>query len=100
MQTYLVVAIYGALVLIGGFFGFIKASSYPSLIMGGISGLLLFATSYGLHQGQDWAAQAAFVIPFILTVFFLYRFSLSHAFMPAGLMVLLGIVTLFLVWKK
>lgn len=100
MQTPIVIAIYGALVLIGGFFGFIRAGSYPSLIMGLISGLLLFGTSYELNQGKEWAIQAAFVIPFILTVFFLYRFSMTHAFMPAGLMVLLGIATLFLVWKS
>jgi uncharacterized membrane protein (UPF0136 family) len=100
MQTYIVLAVYGALVLIGGFIGFLKAGSYASLIMGAISGLLLFATSYGLHEAKEWAGQAAFVIPFILTVFFLYRFSMTHAFMPAGLMVILGFITLFLVWKQ
>lgn len=100
MHTYLVIAIYGALVLVGGLIGFAKAGSKPSLIMGGISSLLLFITSWGIYQGQPWASTAAFALPLLLTLFFLYRFSLSYAFMPAGLMVLLGIITLFLVWKN
>lgn len=100
MSTYLVIAVYGALVFAGGLMGFIKAGSLPSLIMGGISALLLFVTSYGLLNGYSWSQTAAFVIPLLLTLFFLYRFSGSYAFMPAGLMVLLGIVTLLLVWLK
>ncbi len=100
MSSYIVIAVYGAFVLLGGLMGYIKAHSLPSLIMGGISGLLLFATSYGLFQGQSWATTAAFALPLLLTLFFLYRFSQSYAFMPAGLMVVLGIVTLILVWFK
>lgn len=100
MQSYIVLAIYGALVFIGGIMGFKKAQSVPSLVMGAVSGLLLFATSYGLHQGQSWAHLASFAIPLILTLFFLYRFSLSYAFMPAGLMVVLGIITLVLLYLK
>lgn len=100
MQSYIVLAIYGALVFVGGIMGYKKAGSMPSLIMGGISGLLLLLTSYGLHQGYSWAHIAAFGLPLLLTLFFLYRFSLSYAFMPAGLMVVLGIITLLLIYFK
>jgi uncharacterized membrane protein (UPF0136 family) len=100
MQSYLVLAIYGALVFVGGLMGYKKAGSMPSLIMGGISGLLLLATSYALYQGHAWAQTVAFAIPLLLTLFFLYRFSLSYAFMPAGLMIVLGIVTLLLIYFK
>lgn len=100
MQNYLILAIYGALVLVGGLMGFKKAGSMASLIMGGVSGLLLLATSYGLYQGHSWAQTAAFALPLLLTLFFLYRFSLSYAFMPAGLMVVLGIATLLLMYFK
>ena len=100
MSTYLVIAIYGALVFVGALIGFIKANSLPSLIMGGISALLLFITSFGLLHGHTWANTAAFALPLLLTLFFLYRFSQSYAFMPAGLMVLLGIATLILVWLR
>ncbi len=100
MHSYIVLAIYGALVLVGGVIGFKKAGSLPSLLMGAISGLLLLVTSYGLHQGQSWAHTAAFALPLVLTLFFLYRFSLSYAFMPAGLMVLLGIATLLFLYFK
>lgn len=100
MSTYIVIAVYGALVFAGGLMGFIKANSIPSLIMGSVSALLLFVTSYGLLSGYSWAPIAAFAIPLLLTLFFLYRFSLSYAFMPAGLMVILGIATLIMVWLK
>ena len=46
--------IYGALMLLGGVFGFVKAGSKASLIMGIVSGILIFV-GVGL-LGQNYAA--------------------------------------------
>ena len=68
-----------------------------SLISGGISGLLLLVASYFMNQGFTWAFFLAGVISLILIVVFSIRLGKTRKFMPAGLMVGLGVVTLILI---
>lgn len=85
---------YGILTIVGGIIGYMQANSKVSLISGTISGLLLVIAGFFQLQGQGWAAILAAVVTAVLVVVFAVRFAKTRKFMPAGLMVILGIVTL------
>ena len=89
-----IVTIYAALVILGGLFGFLKAKSLPSLIMGGVGGLALIAAGYALGHGLAWGLPLALVLSAGLLVFFSLRYSRTRAFMPGGLMAILSLLTL------
>ncbi len=90
----ILVYVYAALVIIGGIFGFLKAKSLPSLIMGVIGGLGLIAAGYALGQGLAWGLPLALVFSAGLLVFFSLRYYRTRAFMPGGLMAILSLLTL------
>lgn len=50
---------YGVLALVGGILGYIKAKSKPSLIFGGISGIILILSGILQFLGQSWALWVA-----------------------------------------
>lgn len=85
---------YGILSLVGGIIGYIQAKSKVSLLSGGISGLLLIFSAYCQLQGQTWGLTLASVITGILVVFFALRLAKTRKFMPAGLMIIFGMLTL------
>ena len=85
---------YGIVSLVGGLVGYFKAGSKVSLISGGISGILLLVCSYLQTQGYDWAFLMAAAITLTLIVVFSIRLRKTGKFMPAGLMVVLGVVAL------
>ncbi|HLP91380.1 MAG TPA: TMEM14 family protein [Nostocaceae cyanobacterium] len=91
---------YGILVLIGGIFGYIKAKSKVSLLSGGISGLLIMVAAYLQLQGQIWGLNLAALIIGILVVFFAFRLVKTRKFMPAGLMIILGVLSLVVIVKQ
>jgi uncharacterized membrane protein (UPF0136 family) len=88
---------YGILSIIGGIIGYRQAASKISLISGAVSGLLLILAGLLQLQGQTWAFLFAGVITFFLVLFFAFRLSKTRKIMPAGLMTVLGIVTLILI---
>jgi uncharacterized membrane protein (UPF0136 family) len=81
-----VIALYAALVLVGGIMGYIKAESMISLMAGSFTALLLFICSYLIWRGNQVAYKIATGIVTCLLAFFGYRFFGSFKFMPAGLM--------------
>jgi uncharacterized membrane protein (UPF0136 family) len=85
---------YGILAIVGGIIGYMRANSTVSLISGIISGLLLLIAGFFQLQGQGWATILAAVVTGILVLIFTIRLVETRKFMPAGLMVFLGIVTL------
>ena len=90
----IIIYIYAALVILGGLFGFLKAKSLPSLIMGGVGGLALIAAGYALGHGLTWGLPLALVLSAGLLVFFGMRFIRTRAFMPGGFMAILSLLTL------
>jgi uncharacterized membrane protein (UPF0136 family) len=84
--------VFGALTMGAGVMGYVRAKSRPSLIAGGVSGVLLLLAGYligsssvtgGLLLGLlQSAALAARFVP---------SFRKTRAFLPAGLMALLGV---------
>jgi uncharacterized membrane protein (UPF0136 family) len=88
--TAVVIWVYGALILLGGIVGFIKAKSKPSLIAGGISGAVLLACGWAVWNdsegARDFGLWFAVALAIILMMFFAARFMKSKKIMPAGLM--------------
>ncbi|MDB9314862.1 TMEM14 family protein [Spirulina sp. CS-785/01] len=82
---------YGILSLVGGILGYVKSKSQISLISGTGSGVLLLIGAIAMLQGANWGAILATLITGVLIVTFLIRLSKTRKFMPAGLMVILGI---------
>lgn len=85
---------YGILSIVGGIIGYIQATSMVSLLSGSISGFLLIIAAYFQLQGQTWGSILAVLVTAVLVVFFAFRLAKTRKFMPAGLMTILGMLTL------
>lgn len=88
---------YGILSILGGFLGYITAGSNISLFSGSISGLILIFSAFVQLQGQSWGLALAAIVTAILIVVFAFRLAKTRKFMPAGLMTVLGMLTLALI---
>jgi len=90
-----IVLIYGFLVGAGGAMGYAKASSMPSLIAGGVSGIALVGSAIAMKG----AYSAGWWISLIVALLLLGRFgivALSKGFdmMPGGLVIILSIIVI------
>ena len=85
--------IYALLVLIGGIIGYIKAQSLVSFFMAAGFAILLGIAGWLMWKSRREGYYLAIALITFLGLFFLYRFSLSMKFMPAGFMVLLSLAT-------
>lgn len=90
------VLIYGILIAALGVMGYVKASSTPSLIAGGISGIALVGAAVAMMKG---AYTAGWWISLIVALLLLGRFgsaALSKGFkmMPDGLVIILSIIVI------
>ena len=85
--------IYGALTIIGGLIGYLKAGSKASIIAGGISGLLLLLAGYLVTSGK---IQPGFILGLVIAIALAGRFApgffSSYKFMPAGMMTILSLI--------
>lgn len=88
---------YGILVLIGGIAGYAKAKSQVSLISGSISGVLLLIAGIWQLSGNSGGNFLALVVTAVLIVVFALRLVKTRKFMPAGLVLIAGVVTLVLI---
>ncbi|NER82190.1 MAG: hypothetical protein F6K42_22040 [Leptolyngbya sp. SIO1D8] len=86
--------VYGVLSIVGGIIGFVQAGSKMSLISGAITGVLLLVAGVGLAQAQAWALGLAIAIAALLVIVFVGRLVKTRKFMPAGLMIIVGVATL------
>ena len=86
--------VYGALSIVGGVLGYVQAKSKISLFAGAGCGVLLLISALLHWQGQAWGLLAATVVTVILLIAFTRRLIKTRKFMPAGLMLILGIPAL------
>ena len=100
MQSIIAASLYGILSIIGGIIGYRIAGSKVSLISGTISGLLLLVAAYLQLQGQTWGLTISLILTSILVVVFAVRLSKTRKFMPAGLMVALGLAALIAMFSQ
>ena len=85
---------YGLLAIVGGIFGYVKAKSKLSLISGSVSGILLLIAGFMQIQGLTVGLILAKVITAILIIVFTIRLVKTSKFMPAGLMLIAGLISL------
>ena len=95
--------IFGALTIIGGIIGYVKAGSIPSIVAGAITGLFLLIAAFLLPEHRAVGLATAFFVSVLLAGYFAPKFLRTHAFMPAGMMSILsviGIVVALVAWLK
>ncbi len=85
---------YGILAIIGGVMGYAQAKSKISLIAGCGCGILLLISAILQTQGQALGLSLATAITIVLMAAFMMRFIKTRKFMPAGLMLILGVPAL------
>lgn len=85
---------YGLLSIVGGVIGYRQARSQVSLIAGIVTGLLLVLGFILMLQGNPAGMLLAQVVTAVLVLVFISRLVKTRKFMPAGLMVGAGVVTL------
>ena len=85
--------VFGALTVIGGVVGYVRAKSRASLIAGGISGALLLASGGLVATGRIHAGVVVgLVVSVALAGRFIPAFVKTRKWMPAGLMAALSLV--------
>jgi uncharacterized membrane protein (UPF0136 family) len=90
----IIALIYGILAIVGGIVGYRQAGSQMSLISGIISGILLILGVILAVQGNGVGLWLARGVSALLVAVFVVRWLKTKKWMPAGLMVSMGIVTL------
>lgn len=86
--------VYGVLAIVGGILGYAQAKSKISLLAGCGCGALLLISALLHLQGLASGLIIAAVVTVILLVAFLMRWLKTRKFMPAGLMLILGVPSL------
>ena len=95
--------IFGALTIIGGIIGYVKAGSLPSIIAGSITGVLLLIAGSLLPEHRAIGLATAFIISLLLALQFIPKFIRTGKAMPAGIMSILsviGLVVALVAWMK
>jgi uncharacterized membrane protein (UPF0136 family) len=95
MIGHVTLAIYAALLAVGGVMGFVKARSHASLVSGLLSaGFALVALGLALAKYR-WGLPLGSALAVVLFVLFGYRYALrSRRFMPSGLLAVVSLVVL------
>jgi uncharacterized membrane protein (UPF0136 family) len=95
--------IFGALTIIGGVIGYVKAHSVPSIIAGSITGILLLIAGYILPEHRAAGLVTALIVSILLAAQFVPKLIRTGKVMPAGLMSILsviGIIVVLVAWLK
>ncbi|HEV3244552.1 MAG TPA: TMEM14 family protein [Chthoniobacterales bacterium] len=101
--TKLYFLIFGALTILGGVIGYVKAGSLPSIIAGAITGVLLLIAGALLPEHRAAGLATAFVVSLLLAAQFVPKLIRTGKMMPAGLMSILsviGLIVAILAWLK
>ena len=90
----IIVSLYGALVLVGGVMGYIRAKSIPSLISDLVVGTALILMGNGILQGLASDIFVAIGLTGLLAIIMGVRFAKNNKFMPAGVLTILSAAVL------
>ncbi len=95
--------VFGALTIIGGIVGYLKAGSVASIIAGSITGVLLLVAAFLLPEHRTIGLATALIISLLLAAQFVPKFLRTGRVMPAGMMSVLsviGIIAAIIAWVK
>ena len=95
--------VFGALTIIGGIIGYVKAGSVPSIIAGAITGLLLIIAAAILPEHRAAGLATGFIVSLLLAGQFVPKLIRTGKVMPAGMMSILsviGLVVAIVAWLK
>jgi uncharacterized membrane protein (UPF0136 family) len=85
--------VFGVLTIVGGVMGFVKAKSKPSLVAGGVAGLLLVLAAYLFDSPNAHAGSIIATLTCIgLAGRFVPAFVKTKKAMPAGMMAVLSVI--------
>ena len=95
--------VFGALTIVGGIVGYVKAGSVASIIAGAVTGVLLLVGAFLLPEHRAAGLAIALIISLLLAAQFIPKFLRTSRFMPAGIMSVLsviGIIAAIVAWVK
>ncbi|HEV8050918.1 MAG TPA: TMEM14 family protein [Parachlamydiaceae bacterium] len=95
-----IVLTYALLVFLGGIFGYVKAESTASLIMGVAFAVALSSSAFAMFNEKNIGFIIASISTALLAAFFIYRFALTYSFMPAGMMSVLSLAVLAVLYSR
>ncbi|ODT97763.1 MAG: hypothetical protein ABS79_07010 [Planctomycetes bacterium SCN 63-9] len=88
-------AVYAALLAVGGIVGFLKARSNASLIAGLVSAIAALVALALSLAGYRWGIALGSLLAIVLFLFFGSRYALrNRKFMPAGMMAVVSLIVL------
>jgi len=90
--------LFGVLTLVGGIMGYVSAGSIISLSAGIVAGLIIIMSALSMQKGSRSAVWVEMIVSIALLAQFGRKFFFEEgtAFMPAGLMSILSIISLLL----
>lgn len=87
--------LFGLFTLAGGIIGFATAGSVVSLAAGSLTGLVLIFAGLAMQKGSRKGLYVALAVSLLLAGYFGYNFFVrSAAFMPAGIVSIMGLLSL------
>lgn len=95
--------VFGLFCILGGVMGYVKAQSAASLIAGGVSGLLLLLSAWGVSKNKIIGLVGVLILCVALIGRFLGTFLQTQKVMPDLITVILGTITILIVgfhWRK
>jgi uncharacterized membrane protein (UPF0136 family) len=95
--------VFGALTIIGGVIGYVKAGSVPSIVAGAITGVLLLIACALLPEHRAIGLATGFIVSLLLAAQFVPKFIRTGRLMPAGMMSILsviGIIVALVAWIR
>ena len=95
--------VFGALTIVGGIVGYLKAGSVASIIAGSITGVLLLVAAFVMPEHRVAGLATALIVSLLLAAYFIRKYLSTGAVMPAGMMSVLsiiGIIAAIVAWVK
>ena len=96
----IILAVYGVLMLGGGFMGYAKAGSKMSLIMGTVSAIVIFTGLYLSKANTKMGYGLISAMSTLLVGTFIIRLVKTGSFMPSGMLVILSIIAVIVSIKQ
>src|SRR5947207_15511040 len=84
--------IFGILTIAGGIIGYVKATSVPSIIAGGITGILLLVAAFLLPEHRAAGLATGVIVSLLLGAQFVAKFLRTGRMMHAGTMLILSVI--------